>query len=101
MASKLKKGDTVIVIAGKDKGKTGEILQVLASENRVLVSGINMATVHKKPTSQTPGQRVKEEKPIHISNVAYAEDGKPVKVGFEIADGKKVRVSRKSKNKIG
>ena len=101
MASKLKKGDTVIVIAGKDKGKTGEILQVLASENKVLVSGVNMATVHKKPTSQTPGQRVKEEKPIHISNVAYAEDGKPVKVGFEIADGKKVRISRKSKNKIG
>ncbi len=101
MASKLKKGDTVIVIAGKDKGKTGEILQVLASENKVLVSGVNTATVHKKPTSQTPGQRVKEEKPIHISNVAYAEDGKPVKVGFEIADGKKVRVSRKSKNKIG
>ena len=101
MASKLKRGDTVIVIAGKDKGKTGEILQVLASENKVLVSGVNTATVHKKPTSQTPGQRVKEEKPIHISNVAYAEDGKPVKVGFEIADGKKVRVSRKSKNKIG
>ena len=101
MASKLKKGDTVVVIAGKDKGKTGEILQVLASKNKVLVSGVNTATVHKKPTSQTPGQRVKEEKPIHISNVAYAEDGKPVKVGFEIADGKKVRVSRKSKNKIG
>ena len=101
MASKLKKGDTVIVIAGKDKGKTGEILQVFASDNKVLVSGVNMATVHKKPTSQTPGQRVKEEKPMHISNVAYAEDGKPVKVGFEIADGKKVRVSRKSKNKIG
>ncbi len=101
MASKLRKGDTVVVIAGKDKGKTGEILQVLASENKVLVSGVNTATVHKKPTSQTPGQRVKEEKPIHISNVAYAEDGKPVKVGFEIADGKKVRVSRKSKNKIG
>lgn len=101
MASKLKKGDTVIVITGKDKGKTGEILQVLASEGKVLVSGVNTATVHKKPTSQAPGQRVKEEKPMHISNVAYAEDGKPVKIGFEFADGKKVRVSRKSKNKIG
>lgn len=101
MANKLKKGDTVVVITGKDKGKTGEILQVLASENKVLVSGVNMATVHKKPTSQTPGQRVKEEKPLHISNVAYSEDGKPVKVGFEIADGKKARISRKSKNKIG
>lgn len=101
MANKLKKGDTVIVITGKDKGKTGEILQVLTSENKVLVSGVNMATVHKKPTSQTPGQRIKEEKPIHISNVAYSEDGKPVKVGFEITDGKKARISRKSKNKIG
>lgn len=101
MASKLKKGDTVIVIAGKDKGKTGEILKMLAGENKAVVSGINLATVHKKPTSQTPGQRVKEEKPIHISNIAYAESGKPVKVGFEIADGKKVRVSRKSKNKLG
>jgi len=101
MASKLKKGDTVVVITGKDKGKTGEILQVFASEGRVLVSGVNMATVHKKPTSQTAGQRVREERPLHISNVAYAEGGKPVRVGFEIVDGKKVRISRKSKNKIG
>jgi large subunit ribosomal protein L24 len=101
MANKLKKGDNVIVIAGKDKGKTGEIVQVILDDSRVLVRGVNMATVHKKPTSQTPGQKVKEEKPIHISNVAYAEDGKAVKVGFEITDGKKVRVSKKSKNKIG
>ena len=101
MANKLRKGDTVVVIAGKDKGKTGEILKVLSGEGRVLVSGVNMATVHKKPTASTPGQRVKEEKSIHISNVAYAEDGKPVKVGFEIVDGKKVRMSKKSKNKIG
>jgi len=101
MANKLKKGDNVIVITGKDKGKTGEILKVFASENKVLVGGVNSVTVHKKPTSQTPGQRVKEEKPIHISNVAYAENGKAVKVGFEIADGKKVRISKKSKNKLG
>lgn len=101
MANKLKKGDTVVVITGKDKGKTGEILKVLANEDKVLVAGVNMATVHKKPTQQTPGQRIKEEKPLHISNVAYSEDGKPVKIGFEIADGKKVRVSKKSKNKIG
>ncbi len=101
MASKLRKGDSVIVIAGKDKGKTGEILKVISDESRVLVSGVNMATVHKKPTAQTPGQRVKEEKPIHVSNVAYAENGKPVKVGFKVEDGKKVRFSKKSKNKIG
>jgi large subunit ribosomal protein L24 len=101
MANKLRKGDSVIVIAGKDKGKTGEILKVISDESRVLVSGVNMATVHKKPTAQTPGQRVKEEKPIHVSNVAYAENGKPVKVGFKVEDGKKVRFSKKSKNKIG
>ena len=98
---KLKVGDKVTVIAGKDKGKTGEILQVLNDESRVLVSGVNTATVHKKPTASTPGQRVKEEKSIHISNVAYAENGKPVKVGFEIADGKKIRKKKKSKNKLG
>lgn len=98
---KLKKGDTVIVITGKDKGKTGEILSILAKEDKVLVSGVNVAMVHKKPTAQTAGQRIKEEKPIHISNVAYVEGGKPVKVGFEISDGKKVRISRKSKNKLG
>ena len=101
MASKLKKGDTVIVITGKDKGKTGEILKVFASDDKVLVSGVNMATVHKKPTAQTPGQRVQEEKPIHVSNVSYVEYNKPVKVGFEFVDGKKVRISKKSKNKIG
>ncbi len=101
MAIKLKKGDLVIVITGKDKGKTGEITKVLASENKVLVSGVNIAIVHKKPTAQTPGQKVQDEKPIHISNVALVEDGKAVKVKFEIIDGKKVRVSKKSKNKIG
>ena len=101
MASKLKKGDTVIVLTGKDKGKKGEILKVLSDENRVLVSGINLATIHKKPTAQTPGQRVKEEKPIHISNVAFCENDKPVKVGFEVVDGKKARISKKTKNKIG
>lgn len=101
MANKLKKGDNVIVIAGKDKGKTGEILEVLASEKRVLVGGVNLVTLHKKPTAQTPGQRVKEERPVHVSNVAYSENGKAVKVGFDIADGKKIRISKKSKNKIG
>jgi large subunit ribosomal protein L24 len=98
---KLKKGDNVIVVAGKDKGKTGEIVKVIIDKNRVLVSGINIATIHKKPTTQTPGQRVKEERSIHISNVAYIENNKPVKVGFKIIDGDKVRISRKSKNKIG
>ena len=101
MANRIKKGDTVIVIAGKDKGRIGEVLQVLVTDNRVLVSGVNEATVHKKATMNTPGQRAKEIKPIHISNVSHVENGKPVKVGFKVEDGKKIRVSRKTKNKIG
>jgi large subunit ribosomal protein L24 len=101
MSYKLKKGDSVIVIAGKDKGKKGEILKVIVGEDRVLVSGANVATVHKKATQQAPGQKVKEEKPLHISNVAYCENGKAVKLGYQIADKKKVRISRKTKNKVG
>jgi len=97
--AKLKKGDIVMVITGKDKGKTGEILGVYGG--RVLVSGINLNTIHKKPNSSGPGQRVREERSIHISNVAFVENDKPVKIGFEFVDGKKVRISRKSKNKIG
>ena len=99
MASKLKKGDLVIVLTGKDKGKKGKILKFY--KYKVFVSGINLATIHKKPTAQTPGQRVKEERPIHISNVAFCENDKPVKVGFEVVDGKKARISKKTKNKIG
>ncbi|MDR2526859.1 MAG: 50S ribosomal protein L24 [Rickettsiales bacterium] len=101
MASKIRKGDKVVVITGKDKGKSGEVLRVLHSDDRVLVRGVNVVTIHKKPTSQTPGQRIKEERPIHISNIAFLEDEKPVKVGFEIVDGKKNRISRKTRKKIG
>ena len=101
MASKLKKGDKVVVIAGKDKGKTGEITKVLPKENKVVVSGVNFVTLHKKPTNTTPGQRVKVEKPIDASNVAIVEDGKPVRVTFKEVDGKKVRVSKKTDKKVG
>lgn len=102
MAAKIKKKDTVIVLAGKDKGKTGEVLEVLPKENRVVVVGINMAKKHKKPTMNTPGQIVNIEQPIHISNVALVEDGKPAKVGFRIEDdGKKVRIFKKTGNKVG
>jgi large subunit ribosomal protein L24 len=99
--SKFKKSDNVIVIAGKDKGKTGKIIQVLSKEERVIVSGINIAVVHKKPTANTPGQIVKVEKPIHISNISHIEDGKPVKIKFDGAGKDKVRLSRKTKKKIG
>jgi large subunit ribosomal protein L24 len=96
---KIKKGDTVVVITGKDKGKTGEVTKVLLDENRVVVSGINIATKHAKPTQFAAGGLQKIEAPIHVSNVALVDPkgGKPTKVGMKtLADGKKVRVARKS-----
>lgn len=105
MASKFKKGDEVIVITGSSKGKLGKIVSVLGE--KVTVEGANMATIHKKPNAQNPGQIIKKEKPIHISNIAHVEDGKPVKVKFvtEPGEGKsftrKGRVSKKSGKKIG
>lgn len=105
MASKFKKNDEVIIITGADKGKIGKILSVL--EDRVVIEGVNVRTLHKKPTSSNPGQIVKSEKSIHISNIAHAEGGKAVKVKFvtEAGEGKifkrKTRVSKKSGKKIG
>lgn len=104
-ASKFKKNDQVIVIAGSNKGKIGKILAIAA--NRVTVEGVNIATIHQKPTSQNPGQILKKEKPIHISNISHVEDGKAVKIKFvtEKGEGKiftrKSRVSKKSGKKIG
>jgi large subunit ribosomal protein L24 len=104
MANKFKKNDQVLVIAGSNKGKKGKIKEVF--ENKVLVEGVNLATIHKKATSNGPGQIIKTEKPIHISNVSYIEDGKPVRLGFlvEAGEGKvfsrKSRVSRKTGKKI-
>jgi len=105
MANKFKKGDQVIVIAGSNKGKTGKI--TLINGDKVLVEGVNLATIHKKPTSNTPGQIAKVEKPIHISNIAHEENGKPVKISFAIEKGegkvfvRKSRISKKSGKKIG
>jgi large subunit ribosomal protein L24 len=98
---KIKKGDTVLVIAGKDKGKTGEILKVLAKDNKVVVSGINVAKIHKKPTRTSAGQVISVEKAIDISNVSLMDNGKPAKIGFRIEDEKKVRYFKKSGNKVG
>ncbi len=105
MANKFKKNDQVIVIAGSDKGKTGKISSV--NGEKITVEGINMATVHKKPTSSAPGQISKVEKPIHISNISHVENGKAVKIKF-VTDSsetkkfaKKSRVSKKSGKKIG
>jgi large subunit ribosomal protein L24 len=105
MANKFKKGDQVIVLSGSSKGKIGKVVSI--NENKVLVEGVNLATVHKKPTSNAPGQIVKVEKPVHISNVAHVENGKAVKISFvtEKGEGKifvrKSRISKKSGKKIG
>lgn len=99
MAAKIKKGDTVIVRTGRDKGKTGEVISVLPTENRVLVRGVNVARRHQRQTAQDEGGIIAKELPIHISNVALADpkDGKASRVGFKTTDdGRKVRIAKRS-----
>ncbi len=100
MAAKIKKGDTVIVLTGKDKGKTGEVLSVNHKEQKVLVAGVNIVKKHRKPTANSQGQIVEMEKPVHVSNVSLTENGKPARVGFKVEDGKKVRIFKKTGNKV-
>ena len=98
-AAKIKKGDSVVVRSGKDKGRTGTVLQVLPKEDKVLVSGVNIAARHRKPTQTNPqGGIDRREALMHISKVSLADpkDGKPTRVRFETKDGKKVRVAVKS-----
>ena len=96
-ALKIKKGDTVKIIAGKDKGKEGKVLLVDAKSSRVIVEGLNIVKRHSKPsTANQKGGIVSKEAPIHISNVALVVNGETTKVGFEIKDGKKVRIARKT-----
>lgn len=99
MAAKIKKGDKVIVLTGKDKGKTGDVLQVFPTDNRVLVSGVNIAKRHTKTQGATEGGIIDKNLPIHISNVALRDpkSGKPTRVGFKTLDGgKKARVAKRS-----
>ena len=99
MKLKIKKGDKVIVITGKDKGKTGEVTKVLVQENKVIVSGINMAKRHTKPSQESAGGIISKEMPIQISNVAYVDPktNKPTRLGLKVdKDGRKVRVAKKS-----
>jgi large subunit ribosomal protein L24 len=101
---KIKKGDQVVVITGKDKGKAGEVLQVNPTEQRILVKGVNVVKKHIKPTQMTPGGIENVERTIHISNVMHADpkDGKPTRVGFKVEkDGSKTRVAKKSGQAIG
>ena len=92
---KLKKGDTVVVLTGKDKGKQGEVQRVLPTADKVIVSGVNTATKHAKARrANDKAGIVDRDMPIHVSNVAYVHKGKPVRLGYEVRDGKKVRVAR-------
>lgn len=98
----VKKGDTVYVNAGEDKGKTGRVLQVLVTEKRAIVEGVNMVSKHTKPSAKSPqGGIVKQEASIHISNLNPLENGKPVRVGRKRnAEGKLVRISKKTGEEI-
>ena len=98
-AAKIRKGDTVVVLSGKDKGKTGEVIRSMPKESKVVVSGVNVAARHRKPTQASPqGGIERKEAPLHVSKVAIADPkgGKPTRVRFEERDGKKVRVAAKS-----
>jgi large subunit ribosomal protein L24 len=96
MAAKIKKGDRVILLAGKDKGRSGQVTKVMPKESRVIVSGLNLVKRHTKPTQSDPQGGVKtKEASIHVSNVAIADgNGKPTRVGFRIDGDKKVRVAK-------
>ena len=96
---KIKKGDNVVVISGRDKGRTGEVLRVFPTDQRVLVQGVNIARRHTKPRMGEPGGIVEKELALHISNVAHVDpaSGKPTRVGYKLLnDGRKVRFARRS-----
>jgi large subunit ribosomal protein L24 len=97
--AKIKKGDTVVILSGKDKGKTGEVTKRLPKADKLVVAGVNIITRHKKPTQTNPqGGIERSEAPLHASKVAIADpkSGKPTRVRFDVKDGKKVRVAVKS-----
>ena len=102
MAAKIRKGDSVVVIAGRDKGRTGEVIEVRRDHGRVLVRGINMVKRHQRQTAQQEGGIISKESTVHLSNLAVADpkDGKPTRVGFKfVGEGnarRKVRVAKRS-----
>lgn len=100
MATKLKirKGDRVMVLTGRDKGKTGEVLRVIPTEMRALVQGVNMVKRHSRQTMKEPGGIVEKEAPIHVSNIAHIDpkSDKPTRIGYKMQDGRKIRVARRS-----
>jgi large subunit ribosomal protein L24 len=99
MAAKIRKGDNVIVLTGRDRGRRGEVIQVMPDQGRALVRGIHMVKRHQRQTAAQDGGIISKEASIHLSNLAIADpkDGKPTRVGFKImAEGKKVRVAKRS-----
>ncbi|WP_331374076.1 50S ribosomal protein L24 [Sinorhizobium chiapasense] len=95
---KIRKGDKVVVLTGKDKGRTGEVIQVMPKEDRAVVRGVNMVKRHQRQTQSQEAGIINKEAPIHLSNIAVADpkDGKPTRVGFKIDGDKKVRVAKRS-----
>lgn len=99
MAAKIKKGDKVVVLAGRDKGQSGEVIRVIPKDETALVRGVNIVRRHQKQTANQEGGIISKESPIHLSNIAVADpkDGKPTRVGFKILeDGRKVRFAKRS-----
>ena len=99
MAAKIKKGDKVVVLTGKDKGKTGEVIEVRPSENRAVVRGVNIVRHHQRQSAKSEGGIVAKEAALDLSNLAVADpkDGKPTRVGFKLLDdGRKVRFAKRS-----
>ncbi|MEZ5690585.1 MAG: 50S ribosomal protein L24 [Rickettsiales bacterium] len=95
---KIKKGDEVVVIAGKEKGRKGKITKVITDESRVIVSGLNMVKRHTKPSRESAGGIIEKEAPLHISNVALVDagSGKPTRIGYKMEGERKVRVAKRS-----
>ncbi|HRW17030.1 MAG: 50S ribosomal protein L24 [Rhodobacteraceae bacterium] len=98
MAAKLRKGDKVVVLAGKDKGKQGEIARVMPKDNKAIVSGVNVAIRHQRQTQNSQGGRIAKEMPIDLSNLAFLDpkSGEPTRIGFRVEGDKKVRYAKKS-----
>ena len=98
MAAKIRKGDKVVVLSGRDKGRTGEVIEVRPTEQRALVRGVHMVKRHQRQTAQQEGGIISKEAPVHLSNLAIADpkDGKPTRIGFKVVGDKKVRVAKRS-----
>jgi len=99
IGARIKKGDRVVVVSGRDKGRKGEVLKVMPQDDRALVSGVNMVKRHQRQTAQLQGGIVNKEAPVHLSNIAHVDPktGGPTRIGFRVlGDGRKVRFARKS-----